>query len=856
MGSHDGGSTRGSTCPRCQAENDPALVACARCGQALHPLEASIGPGSVIAGRYEVLAPLGSGGMGVVFKARDRALDLDVAIKVLRAAAREGGLAARFRSEIKLAWKVRHPNVCGIHEYGESGDLMYISMELVEGRDLKQLLRERGAFLWEEAYDVSIQIARALAAIHEAGLIHRDLKTANVMRDRHGVVRVMDFGIAKLFGDADAGVTATGQVVGSPDYMSPEQVRGEPVDYRSDLYSLGLVIYEVFNGRLPFQAETPIAAMLQQLQAEPPLTGPQAAHIPVALAPILRKALAKRPDQRHASCRELLDDLCAARDRLAHQSTDSIGWAGGAVSGDDVPTQAPSAFGLAASTGTASQARLLVTPLLRALRHSDPSIRSGAVMALARMGDAAGTAVPQLAELVARDADPAIRSQAAQALGGIASMQEDFTLALQALRDASQDPDAGVRDTAVEAAAQLESLAGRGLSGAAPVDPPAPRPAGPEPAVAPAYEPAGPTPATPDASGAPADEPVEPAAAAEPSPGPTPEAAVAAAAAASLAEPADPTAEPEPPRSRGRERTPFDEWLSPGLVPAPPRSPRKAARRVLAAALGLAGVAGVAAGLAYSFRPSATESGPRPALPLPTPEPGAAEPAPTSTAATDVPETPSRKLEDKPAALETEKPRDRRRSQKEARAESVAAPVIGPAAADASRSVAVDPPPKPEPERSRVVEPRSEPTPVGPASPPPASPPVVPAIREPLPSPAATPSATPPAVRSAAVPSAPPVRPGDLVELTAAGVVAPVAIFDPDVDYPSIAARLQVQGTVQLRVLVDEKGKVVRVEVVSGPKELQQAALKKVNGRRYRPATRDGVPVKVWLPVSVMFKMR
>ena len=170
------------TCPACHAENTTDKRTCIACSR-----PRPVGAGSLVAARYETLDVLGAGGMATVYKAHDRALDMIVALKVLKAnPARDPDLARRFRSEIKLAWRVRHRNVCGIHEYGEDGELLYISMELVEGRDLKQLLREAGPLGWEEGCDVAIQIAEGLEAIHEAGVIHRDLKPANITRDIRG----------------------------------------------------------------------------------------------------------------------------------------------------------------------------------------------------------------------------------------------------------------------------------------------------------------------------------------------------------------------------------------------------------------------------------------------------------------------------------------------------------------------------------------------------------------------------------------------------------------------------------------------------------------------------------------------
>jgi serine/threonine-protein kinase len=301
-------------CPACQAENQDNLEVCASCGQALAG-GLALSRGSVVASRYEILSPLGKGGMGMVFKARDRVLDETVALKILRAdVARAPDMERRFRSEIKLARRVRHRNVCGIHEYGEDGSLRYIAMELIEGTDLKQLLRDQGALPWPQAFEVAIQLAQGLEAIHEAGVVHRDLKTSNVMLDRQGRVRLMDFGIAKQLGsDVTLGGTGLGNIIGTPEYMSPEQARGEKLDLRSDIYALGIVIYEIFTGNVPFRGDTPIATIFKTLEQPPQLDGPSAAGIPKPLIPVLAKALEKESARRHGSAREMMDALKGAR---------------------------------------------------------------------------------------------------------------------------------------------------------------------------------------------------------------------------------------------------------------------------------------------------------------------------------------------------------------------------------------------------------------------------------------------------------------------------------------------------------------------------------------------------------------
>ena len=307
-------------CPFCQVENEDGAAVCAGCGQ---PFSATLKKGSVLASRYEILSVLGKGGMGMVYKASDRVLEEESAVKVLRAdIARSPDLARRFRSEIRLARKVTHRNVCRIHEYGEDHGLRYISMELIEGVDLKQVLRERGKGLpTDEAFDVAIQIAKGLQAIHEVGIIHRDLKTANLMRDRRGVVKLMDFGIAKEEASGQtSSATAAGDVVGTPEYMSPEQARGQRVDARSDLYALAVVIHEIFSGDVPFRGDSPIVTIFRHIQDQPLLEGPGAPAFPAPLVPLLRKGLAKDPEARFASADEMVEALRAARSALAAET--------------------------------------------------------------------------------------------------------------------------------------------------------------------------------------------------------------------------------------------------------------------------------------------------------------------------------------------------------------------------------------------------------------------------------------------------------------------------------------------------------------------------------------------------------
>jgi eukaryotic-like serine/threonine-protein kinase len=296
-------------CPSCQQPNTDEAEACFTCGMAMHALT----HGAVLASRYVIRQPLGRGGMGHVYRAYDRTLEEDVAIKVIRSEfVKEPEMARRFRSEIRLARKVSHRNVCRIHEYGEERGLGFLSMEFVEGMELKRLLRE-GALSAAYAFDVAVQAAEGLQAVHAHGIVHRDLKPTNIMVDRRGVVRLMDFGIAKE-AETEAGLTGSGQLMGTPEYMSPEQARGEKVGYASDVYALGCVVYEMFTGRPPFRADTPLNTLYMHVHDPPPLDD---VRLPTALGPVLRRALAKDPAVRHGAA-ELADALrhAAAAERV------------------------------------------------------------------------------------------------------------------------------------------------------------------------------------------------------------------------------------------------------------------------------------------------------------------------------------------------------------------------------------------------------------------------------------------------------------------------------------------------------------------------------------------------------------
>ena len=268
-------------------------------------------PGAVFAGRYDVKEILGAGGMGVVYRAFDRELQEPVAIKTLKPEAMAGGAALeRFKQEIRLARKIAHRNVVRTYDLGEQNGMYYLTMEYVEGTSLKQLIVSRGKLPVEVTLTVGKQLCRALEVAHAEGVIHRDIKPQNIVVDPTGFLKVMDFGIARLANPQQGkGLTEAGTAIGTPDYMSPEQLSGLELDPRSDLYAAGVVLFECLTGRLPFEAETTWALIAKHLEEEAPdprLTNPE---VPGALAVVILKAMAKDPKKRFESASQMHDAL-------------------------------------------------------------------------------------------------------------------------------------------------------------------------------------------------------------------------------------------------------------------------------------------------------------------------------------------------------------------------------------------------------------------------------------------------------------------------------------------------------------------------------------------------------------------
>jgi len=323
-------------CPVCQADNLVTAVTCEKCNTPFPLSEATISPseygqtegwsaaitqrpsgvaakgqlepGSMLGDRYEILQLLGQGGMGAVYKARDVELERLVALKLVRPdLASHPEILRRFKQELILAREVTHPNVIRIFDLGQASGVRYITMEYVEGRDLRALLHEKGNFTPEEAVPIFLQIAAALEAAHHAGVVHRDLKPQNILADKNGRVYVMDFGVARSL--ETPGMTQTGALMGTPEYMSPEQAKGLKVDVRSDLFSMGIIFYELLSGILPFKADTAMATMFKRMQERVVPLVQAAPGIPLFLSDIVSKCLEVDVEKRYQSSRAIIEDL-------------------------------------------------------------------------------------------------------------------------------------------------------------------------------------------------------------------------------------------------------------------------------------------------------------------------------------------------------------------------------------------------------------------------------------------------------------------------------------------------------------------------------------------------------------------
>lgn len=272
-------------------------------------------------GRYEIISELGQGAMGVVYKATDPLIDRIVAIKTINlglAQDEKEEYEGRFYQEAKAAGRLSHPNIVTIYDVGKSGEVAYIAMEFLQGREIRDVLDDGEVLPVAQTLDIVSQVAFGLAYAHEHGIVHRDVKPSNIMMIRDGHVKITDFGIARM--ESASVRTQTGMVLGSPKYMSPEQVMGKVIDQRSDIFSLGVMLYEMLTGKAPFVGENVNAIMYQTLNGIPPPPSTLNPGVPDMLNFIVAKALAKSLDDRYQNAKDLANDLRACRENLPRAS--------------------------------------------------------------------------------------------------------------------------------------------------------------------------------------------------------------------------------------------------------------------------------------------------------------------------------------------------------------------------------------------------------------------------------------------------------------------------------------------------------------------------------------------------------
>ena len=307
-------------CPKCQSDNPDTATYCADCGtkivspkdigftETIEAPKEKLTTGSTFAGRYQIIEELGKGGMGKVYKANDTDIKEKVAIKLIKPEiSTDKKTIERFQNELKFARKIRHKNVCQMYDLNKEEGTYYITMEYVSGEDLKSFILRSGQLAIGTTIRIAKQVCEGLAEAHKLGVVHRDLKSNNIMIDKEGNVRIMDFGIARSL--EAKGITGAGVMIGTPEYMSPEQVEGKEVDQRSDIYSLGVILYEMVTGRVPFEGETPFSIAFKHKSETPRNPKEVDAQIPEDLSRVILRCLEKDKELRYQSAGEVRSEL-------------------------------------------------------------------------------------------------------------------------------------------------------------------------------------------------------------------------------------------------------------------------------------------------------------------------------------------------------------------------------------------------------------------------------------------------------------------------------------------------------------------------------------------------------------------
>jgi serine/threonine-protein kinase len=314
-------------CPKCNTDNPDTVKFCGECGAQLPAIEGievtetietpkeELTRGSTFASRYEIIEELGRGGMGRVYRVEDAKLKQEVALKLIKPEiAKDKKTIERFRNELKTARMISHKNVCRMFDIGEEKGAYFITMEYVSGEDLKSFIRRAGLLGTGKAIFIARQICEGLTEAHRLGVVHRDLKPQNVMIDMHGNARIMDFGIARSL--EAKGITGAGVMIGTPEYMSPEQVEGKEVDQRSDIYCLGVILFEMLTGQVPFKGNTALSIAVQHKTESPPDPKSINPQIPENLSRIILKCLEKDKDLRYRNIEMLHSDLMVVEEGL------------------------------------------------------------------------------------------------------------------------------------------------------------------------------------------------------------------------------------------------------------------------------------------------------------------------------------------------------------------------------------------------------------------------------------------------------------------------------------------------------------------------------------------------------------